>query len=838
MASNNDATDNLYKILGAVALTDQDGAVDRIDPSILRQGDACFCIASTGYYIFRAYESSALPSEKPFSSSNPPLVIQPDVERFGSNTAFRWHLVSSPVFVSDITLANGAKLTCTKIIGDPGLAFYDGSGDKVAEVKQNGTFWVSKLLTGSKDLVENLNANLLEGHTQDEFMTRNGDRAFTNPVSGVNPTKPDHLATKNYVDEKVQVLHPELYIKRDGSTAFEAPQSGMDPTLPDHLTTKRYVDESLNATINKLFEMQRFIIYKTGTSSIPVGARRISVTFGGSLSRYAVFATVVNTSETAPYSTTAVISEQYSNYFTADFGGEVPSANYKLNWLIVGIPDGSEELKAGTAPDDKETPSIPIVSGGSGKTVLQENTNVFVSGKTGNDSNDGLTQFSPKKTVAGLLSLLNSFDTNGFKVKVLVITEMPEVESLWFIPGYSSNNLEITRGNNAPDKVFPSKVTIASGGCTFRNIKFKTLDVLENASVLCKESIFEPTNSTPACINYGTLKFTGIISLQSNAPSLVRTFGKTEFSEVTLNGSGALESLVESNRGFVYFNNFVSKLEAKYSATLKNGGAVVGITKDFPGNGLINSSEPATVSSVPAVWKHAAQHKKNGIDPIFPSDIGALGSNESAIAAKKWNREITLELVGSLSGSVSFDGSKNVKLTATLKSTDAIISGLSEHVNATSAHEATWKLKANRIVLRDENGRAQFEEGVKANDVVIKGQLDLLEKSLTKQDEDVLEQALNADLIQVQGVGTDSFWCRTGNILMCWGKVKFIKGEAVVTLPYEFASTNYMVSFGATLGIPDEIPSFALTAKNSDSFTASSYPAISADHTYFAIGLC
>lgn len=162
-------------------------------------------------------------------------------------------------------------------------------------------------------------------------MYRDGSKSFTNPVAGVNPKLPDHLATKNYVDESVQILQPRLYVRRDGSTGFEAPVSGFDPILPDHLTTKQYVDDTLDATINKLYKMQRFIIYKTGTSSIPAGSRKITITFGGSLSRYAVFATVVNTNEPAPVSTTAVISEQYTTFFTADLGGIIPTANYKLN---------------------------------------------------------------------------------------------------------------------------------------------------------------------------------------------------------------------------------------------------------------------------------------------------------------------------------------------------------------------------------------------------------------------------------------------------------------------------------------------------------------------------
>jgi hypothetical protein len=225
------------------------------------------------------------------------------------------------------------------------------------------------------------------------------------------------LATKNYVDEKVQILNPALYMKRDGSTGFEAPVSGFDPNLDDHLVTKRYVDKTLETAINDMLSAQNFIIYKSGVSAIPVGHRRVQVTFGGVLKSYVVFVTLANTAEVNKFSTTAVVSEQYQTYFTVDLGGIIPSASYKLNWMVVGMPL-LPDLPEGT-PGNPGQPSIPILPGGGDKWVLQDDLNVYIN-PTGDDSNDGYTAASPKKTHAGLLQMLLGIEPNGHVITVNV----------------------------------------------------------------------------------------------------------------------------------------------------------------------------------------------------------------------------------------------------------------------------------------------------------------------------------------------------------------------------------------------------------------------------------
>ena len=100
------------------------------------------------------------------------------------------------------------------------------------------------------------------------FMPLSGG-LFTNPVSGQDPTLDDHLTTKFYVDTLVETIsanldeHSELkgliapaddhtqYAHIDGRRAFTAPVSGIDPILDNHLATKLYTD---SASANALFQ--------------------------------------------------------------------------------------------------------------------------------------------------------------------------------------------------------------------------------------------------------------------------------------------------------------------------------------------------------------------------------------------------------------------------------------------------------------------------------------------------------------------------------------------------------------------------------------------------------
>lgn len=328
---------SINKVLGAIALTGVSGALTRITADILRPGDIGFVATNSIFYIYKAQESNAEPTPEPFSASNPPWILKPeDADETGST--FRWHLTSSAYFNNDVKIAIDKFLQANTIKGDSELTFYTGEDLKSAKVNFDGSFWVRRLTTDSTKLVENLNAEFIKGVHGDLVMTRDGKRAFFEPVSGVEPVLPDHLTTKNYVDEKINMINPDSLMRRDGSTAFTNPVAGLDPILPEHLSTKNYVDVKIAETLEEIETAQNYIIYKTGTREIPINTSKMTIVFGGVLKSYTVFTTMVNTKSSNPFSVTATIVKQTNTSFTVDFGGDIDESTYQLNWMIVGMP--------------------------------------------------------------------------------------------------------------------------------------------------------------------------------------------------------------------------------------------------------------------------------------------------------------------------------------------------------------------------------------------------------------------------------------------------------------------------------------------------------------------
>jgi hypothetical protein len=96
-----------------------------------------------------------------------------------------------------------------------------------------------------------------DDHTQ--YIRVDGARGFTNTVSGIDPTQPYHLATKDYIDQELATVsggivqsHSGLtglsnddhtqYILANGTRAFSSTVGGVTPSLDAHLATKGYVD--------------------------------------------------------------------------------------------------------------------------------------------------------------------------------------------------------------------------------------------------------------------------------------------------------------------------------------------------------------------------------------------------------------------------------------------------------------------------------------------------------------------------------------------------------------------------------------------------------------------
>jgi len=95
-----------------------------------------------------------------------------------------------------------------------------------------------------------------DDHTQ--YTHIDGRRNFIGTIGGIDPTLPNHLATKNYIDTAISnivTVHGNLlnldqddhlqYIHKDSRRGFENPIEGKTPVEDFHLATKEYVDERI-----------------------------------------------------------------------------------------------------------------------------------------------------------------------------------------------------------------------------------------------------------------------------------------------------------------------------------------------------------------------------------------------------------------------------------------------------------------------------------------------------------------------------------------------------------------------------------------------------------------
>ena len=191
-----------------------------------------------------------------------------------------------------------------------------------------------------------------DDHTQ--YSLADGTRAFTGVVGGVTPTLPAHLTTKQYVDGEIDTIsgtidthindatihfteasidhgaisglgdddHPQ-YILVDGSRGFTNTVSGVTPVLGSDLATKDYVDSSDQPQLH-------------GRQAIADGASTVTVNFDdvGS-TNYTVNATMENTADSPPSVYAFIVSAKTSSSFTVTFMGDMDSANYLLDWMVV-----------------------------------------------------------------------------------------------------------------------------------------------------------------------------------------------------------------------------------------------------------------------------------------------------------------------------------------------------------------------------------------------------------------------------------------------------------------------------------------------------------------------
>ena len=191
-----------------------------------------------------------------------------------------------------------------------------------------------------------------DDHTQ--YILVDGSRAFSSTVGGVTPTADAHLTTKLYVDGEITTVSGAIdshtsdatihfteasidhgsiaglgdddhtqYILVDGSRGFTATVSGVTPILGSDLATKDYVDNADQPQLH-------------GRQAIADGASTVTVNFAdvGS-TNYTVNATMENTADSPPSVYAFIVSAKTSSSFTVTFMGDMDSANYLLDWMIV-----------------------------------------------------------------------------------------------------------------------------------------------------------------------------------------------------------------------------------------------------------------------------------------------------------------------------------------------------------------------------------------------------------------------------------------------------------------------------------------------------------------------
>ena len=136
-------------------------------------------------------------------------------------------------------------------------------------------------------------------------------------ISGVEPVL-DHGGLTGLGDDD----HTQ-YVPVDGGRGFTATVSGIDPTQDYHLATKSYVDSADQPQLH-------------GRESIADAASTVTVTFADlTHTNYTVNVTMENTADSPPSIYPYIISGKTSSSFTCTFAGDIDSANYILDWIII-----------------------------------------------------------------------------------------------------------------------------------------------------------------------------------------------------------------------------------------------------------------------------------------------------------------------------------------------------------------------------------------------------------------------------------------------------------------------------------------------------------------------
>lgn len=185
---------NVFGALNLKAINGS-GALDQIDGSLLTQGDIALVVNDSNAYIYKLYDNDNAQESFPY-------IIKPVLN--GTNK--RWRLKSFGEAASDLTVLG--KLI-TDIISFTGSTLTVQVGNQTLATFSRATNSVSfKKISNVEDstMVTGLNAEFVGGKAGTLLMLSDGSVDFSAPVRGAEPTLPQHLATKNYIDEAIALL--------------------------------------------------------------------------------------------------------------------------------------------------------------------------------------------------------------------------------------------------------------------------------------------------------------------------------------------------------------------------------------------------------------------------------------------------------------------------------------------------------------------------------------------------------------------------------------------------------------------------------------------------------
>ena len=189
----------MAKILGALALKTDTGALDQIDGSNLLEGDAALVVTDSKFYFYKLFDSDTTTEQVPY-------VIKPAFN--GANK--RWKLLDlgeinsnlnmNGILTVDGIISSGALDIST--INFPGTTLTIKSGNTNVAVfdKVNNKLIINTFELLSNAVVPGLNVSLFNGKTEDTFVHTDAARPFLNPVVAPNATNDTELVNRGYVN--------------------------------------------------------------------------------------------------------------------------------------------------------------------------------------------------------------------------------------------------------------------------------------------------------------------------------------------------------------------------------------------------------------------------------------------------------------------------------------------------------------------------------------------------------------------------------------------------------------------------------------------------------------